>query len=236
MAATQDEIASYTDWKDWRAEDFGQFRRGDARYFGWLLAQCPGAPVRQVLELGFGNGQFLGWARAQGMQVAGIETQPALLARAQAAGLAAWGTVDALPADARYDLIAAFDVLEHIPQDQLIGLVGSLAGRLAPGGHIVCRVPNGESPLGRMHQHGDLTHCSTLGVSKFRQIGAALGLQVQGLGEAPWQALQHAGRSPKNLLRALLRRLIERCLAFAYRWDADTLAPNVLVRLYRPPR
>ena len=73
-----------------------------------------------------------------------------------------------------------------------------------PDGRLVLRVPGGESPWGRMHQHGDLTHCSTLGVSKFPRLAAPLGPEVDPVGEAHWHALQHAGRSPKTLLRALL--------------------------------
>ena len=225
--------ASYLAWKSWHAEGFGQATRGDARYFHWLVRRVGAGSARSVLELGFGNGHFLGWARDQGWQVAGVELQAPLLERAAAAGLPVWASLDDMPADARFDLIAAFDVLEHVPQDQLPALLVQLLAHLSPAGRLVLRVPNGESPWGRVHQHGDLTHCTTLGVSKFRQLALPLGLEVDPVGEAPWHALQHAGRSPKNLLRALLRAAVARTLAFAYRWDARTLGPNLLVALRR---
>lgn len=225
--------SDYVAWKSWDADSFGQVTRGDARYFGWLMRRVGAGSARSALELGFGNGHFLGWARDQGWQVAGVELQAPLLARAAAAGLPVWASLDELPIDARFDLIAAFDVFEHVPQDRLPVLLAQLLAHLSPDGRLVLRVPNGESPLGRVHQHGDLTHCSTLGVSKFRQLAAPLGLEVDPVGEAPWHALQHAGRSPKNLLRALLRAAVQQALAFAYRWDARTLAPNLLVALRR---
>ena len=46
--------------------------------------------------------------------------------------------------------------------------------------------------------------------------------------------MQHAGRSPKNVARAMLRWLISHLLAFAYHWDASALAPNVLVQMRKP--
>ena len=234
MPEPNSEIVTYVAWKNWRPESFAKFRSADARYFGWLLQNCVGIEIKQVLELGFGNGEFLGYTRSIGLSVCGIETLPALIERAHAAGIPALASTSELPSEASFELIAAFDVMEHIEQDSLIEVLNDLATHLSPGGYILCRVPNGESPMGRMHQHGDMTHRTTLGVSKFKQIGAALGLQVLCLGEAPWHRMQHAGRSPKNVARAMLRWLISHLLAFAYHWDASALAPNVLVQMRKP--
>lgn len=226
------EGASYTSWKTWAVEDFGNFSYRDMRYFKWILSRFGSGRFDRYLELGFGNGQFMGFVRSQGGQVTGIETQLELLDRAHAAGFDARRSIQEIPANERFDLVAAFDVMEHVPQAKLTELIGEIMTRLNPGGIIVCRVPNGESPFGRMNQHGDLTHCSTLGVNKFRQIGHGLGLEVTCLGEAPWHSLQDSGRSPRAFLRAMLRRVIERTLAFAYRWNADALGSNVLVCLH----
>jgi len=220
----------YTDWKQWHKEQFGQCSRGDARYFAWHLARCHPAPVGSTLEIGYGNGNFLGFARARGMACVGIETQAALRDRASAAGIENHDSLQALAPDRRFDLIVAFDVLEHIEQAELPALLQRLGGHLAPQGALLLRVPNGESPLGRMFQHGDLTHVSTLGLSKFRQLAASSGLAVLCHGERPWYRSAH---NPKRLLRAALAALVERTLAFAYHWDADALAPNLVVALRR---
>lgn len=225
-------LSGYTDWKQWAQTGFGKCSRGDARYFDWHLRRCHPAPIGTALEIGFGNGNFLGWARACGIAVVGIETQPGLRQRGAAAGIECHASLADLGADRRFDLVAAFDVFEHIAQDSLIALCGDLAGRMNPGAVLLCRVPNGESPLGRMLQHGDLTHLSTLGLSKFRQIAAASGLALTCYGEWPWY---RSARNPKRLARAALQRLIEHGLAFAYHWDANALAPNLVVALARRP-
>lgn len=232
MNAPTQELKDYTTWKQWDAAQFGRCSRGDARYFAWHLARCHPAPIAQALEIGFGNGSFLGYARSRGVTVVGIETQDELRRRAAAAGIEAHAAIDGL-GERRFDLIAAFDVFEHIEQAALIPLFQQLAGLLEPGGVLLCRVPNGESPFGRIYQHGDLTHVTTLGLSKLRQIASASGLVITCHGEVPWY---RSARNPKRLARAGLRRLIERIVAFAYHWDAEALAPNLVVGLRRAGR
>ena len=93
------------------------------------------------------------------------------------------------------------------------------------------RVPNGESPFGRQNQHGDLTHQTTLGLSKFRQIASRCGLQVVWYGDVPRHVTT---RGLKNLARAAVRRTIELTLAFAHDWDANNLGANLVVALRAP--
>lgn len=223
-------LAEYTDWKQWHDAEFAQCSRGEARYFAWHLARCHPTPVRAALELGYGNGNFMGFARQRGIGIVGVETQAELRARASAAGIENHASVDALAVDRQFDLVVAFDVFEHVDQAALPGLLRQLAGHLAPGGVLLCRVPNGESPFGRYFQHGDLTHVATLGLSKFTQLAAVTGLAVLCHGELPWY---RTARNPKRLLRAALRALVEHLLAFAYHWDAAVLAPNLVVALRR---
>ena len=230
MTTDDPALSSYTEWKHWGDAQFGHCSRGEARYFAWHLSRCHPEPNSSALEIGFGNGNFLGWARARGIEVVGIETQAALRQRATAAGIESHAALAELDGGRRFDLIAAFDVFEHIAQHELIAVCRDLAARMSPGCVLLCRVPNGESPLGRLLQHGDLTHVSTLGLSQFRQIAAASGLEVSCFGEWPWY---RSARNPKRLARAALQRVIELGLAFAYHWDADALAPNLVVGLRR---
>jgi len=228
MTEDNEVLAGYTAWKHWSSEQFGRFSRGEARYFAWHLARCHPTPIVRVLEIGYGNGQFMGFAKARGIEVVGIETQDELRRRAAAAGFESHGSVDELDANLSFDLIAAFDVFEHIAQDALIPLFQTLASRLRPDGVLLCRVPNGESPFGRVFQHGDLTHVSTLGLSKFRQIGAASGMEVAFYGDVPWYVM---ARGPKRLMRGWLQWLVEHSVAFAYHWDVRALSPNLVIAL-----
>ncbi len=221
-----DAMAGYATWKEWGQEKFGQFSRGKKRYFTWHLARCHPQPILHALEIGFGNGAFMGFANARGITIVGTEIQDELRQRATAAGFAAFASVDDVPSNMRFDLIAAFDVFEHMPQESLIPLFKALASKLQPEGVLLCRVPNGESPFGRVFQHGDLTHTCTLGLSKFKQIGGASGLRVQCVGEAPWHV---TARNPKRVLREWLQWLLERTVAFAYRQNPRALSPNLVV-------
>lgn len=234
MTADDDDdvLEGYAAWKDWDSEKFGQYSRGKKRYFAWHLARCHPAPIERALEIGFGNGAFMGYARAVGIDVIGTEIQDELRRRAAAAGFDSRASVDELDENLYFDLIVAFDVFEHMEQEALIPLFRSLASKLLPGGVLLCRVPNGESPFGRLFQHGDLTHTCTLGLSKFKQIGASSGLCVAHVGEAPWYV---TARNPKRVLREWLQWLLERIVAFAYRQNGRAMSPNLVVAFAKAP-
>lgn len=222
------EATTYTAWKHWADEDFGVFSPREANFFAWHLNRCHPGPVHDVLELGFGNGKFLGFAASRGLNAVGIETDPALLDRARAAGYVAHTAIADLPDAQLFDAIVAFDVLEHIPQDALIPLFRSFASKLRADGAVLCRVPNGESPFGRLYQHGDLTHCSTLGISKFRQIGVACDLKVAAYGQEPWYV---ESRHSKRMVRRSAQWLLGLCIAVAYPFDRRAMGPNLIVAM-----
>jgi SAM-dependent methyltransferase len=161
-------LAGNTDWKQWHGDASAKCSGGEARYFAWHLARCRPAALRSMLEIGYGNRNFLGFARGRGIEVVGVEAQPALRERATAACIETHASVAELPPRRRFDLIVAFDVFEHVEPGALIGLLQRLTALLAPQGGLLRRVPNGESPFGRIFQHGDPTHVNTLGLSKLR--------------------------------------------------------------------
>ncbi len=227
----------YSDWKGWTPENFARVSAAEARYFDWHVARAlPGhAPGLKLLELGFGNGGFLGWARDRGHVATGIETNARLVDCARAAGFAAAADFGSLPADARFDLIAGFDVLEHVEAAQLPALMADLAARLAPTGAMLFRFPNGESPWSRHLQHGDLTHVSALGVSRMRQVALGAGLELVHSGEPlPWHALP-ASRRAGALAALAARRSFEWLLRKTYALGRGIdFAPNQMVVLSRP--
>jgi len=222
-------MSDYLHWKNWDAATFGHCTAAQQRYFDWHLARCGGDAVHWALEIGFGNGAFLAFARSRGIEVHGVEIEPELCARAQALGVVAAGSVGALPepgADGRYDLIVAFDVFEHLPPDELAPLLARLRQCLADGGALLCRVPNGDSPFGRKHQHGDATHRATYGLDKLAQVAAGAGLALRAQGEAPWHC--QPGRKRGNLARAAVQALLEGAVRYAYRWPGLQLGPNLV--------
>ena len=159
--------SGYADWKNWHGE-FAPSDR-DARYFAAELADIP-LQGKRVLEIGFGNGSFLAWAKALGAEVVGTEIDAAMIQRALARGFDARpASLDALAAaNERFDLIVAFDVFEHWDKPTLVASLVQFAALLGPDGQLLARFPNGQSPFGRVHQYGDPTHQTVLSASSMK--------------------------------------------------------------------
>ena len=224
--------AGYADWKAWDKRAFMALSPvGRSIYARELRGHAlAGEPI---LELGFGNGGFLAFAREQGATLYGTELQPDLAARAIAAGVT---LVDPdltrlLPGHAgKFALIAAFDVFEHIDPEALPALLATIADLLAEGGLLIARYPNGQSPFGRVPQHGDRTHRAVLSADIMRQLIAGLPFDPIHLGNPAHPA------GLVQSLRAALQRAHEIALQRLYGHDTP-LAPNsVAVLRKRTPQ
>ncbi len=217
----------YSDWKGWQG-DFAA-RDRDGRYFAAELCDVP-LTGKRVLEIGFGNGSFLAWAKAQGAQVAGTEIDAAMISQARAKGFEAHpAALDALVATgARFDLVVAFDVFEHWDAEALIASLRHIAGLLDNGGLLVARFPNGHSPFGRVFQYGDITHRTVLSKSSIEQVANMTGFEVVRVDNARrvparrdiWTVIKHHWRRFR-------RARIERTLGKLYGFGRLPLDPNL---------
>lgn len=173
--------ANYSQWKGWGGDHtFGQFTPGDDDYFSReLRSATKGHSVADVLEVGFGDGSFLGYGRARGWRIAGTELSEHQVQRGVVAGydVHAPEWVDTVPAES-LDLIVAFDVLEHIPQDEIIDFLTHLASKLRPDGTMLLRYPNADSWLSNPLQHGDPTHVTEIGYFKMTYFAESSGLGI----------------------------------------------------------
>jgi 2-polyprenyl-3-methyl-5-hydroxy-6-metoxy-1,4-benzoquinol methylase len=197
---------SYIEWKEWEADRFGQYTKLDAAYFAAEVGLHRSPPAR-VLELGFGNGSFLAWARDVGADAYGVELNPVLVGRAvQMLGAGhGYHDLDAPELTAlrgSFTHLVAFDVLEHIEQSSYPHLFGRFAEMLAPGGKCVLRFPNGDSPFGRRIQHADPTHVTVIGSAKLMYFAQRAGFRIVALRNP---ALPTAG---VGLRRGLKRRVV----------------------------
>ena len=172
---------AYSEWKGWAGgTSFAHLDAGEADYFARELRDIERATtVRDVLEVGYGNGEFLGYCRSRGWNTTGMEILPELIAAAQQSGFPAFHAdeLPGLPAQG-YDLIAAFDVLEHIPPDQTEDFLRALAGKLRPGGRMLFRFPNADTWIGAPMQNGDPTHVNAIGVLKLGYYATTCELRV----------------------------------------------------------
>lgn len=173
--------ADYLQWKSWNPNAFGDFTAREAVYFRHVAALVgrPASNPVQVLEVGFGNGAFLGFGRASAWHMVGVELNPVLLEAAAASGFeVASPELFAEGNEGRFDFAVAFDVLEHVPQDEMEPYLRSLRRVLKPGGYLLARFPNGDSPFGLVYQNGDPTHVTALGSEKAACFAAASGFEV----------------------------------------------------------
>ena len=233
-AIAHDGYAGYAGWKGWD----GAFSASDreARYFA---AEFRGVPLsgKRLLEVGFGNGSLLAWARDQGAQVSGLEHDVGMCEAGRRAGFDVAGTslVDLADRDERYDLVVAFDVLEHWDGSELVANFTAVRTLLAEGGLFVARFPNGQSPFGRVYQHGDFSHKSTLSTYKIEYLARLGGLDVVRIANA-CRVSARAGMLPALRQRWLAwqRRRIERRIARLYGIRRLPLDPNLVAVLRRP--
>jgi 2-polyprenyl-3-methyl-5-hydroxy-6-metoxy-1,4-benzoquinol methylase len=231
----------YIDWKDWRDGSFGMFGASDARYFTVETGIVARSGAR-VLEVGFGNGSFLGWVRSLGVETWGVELSPGLVERANTfLGVRrAFGDLNdpqLTAVSGSFTHIVAFDVVEHIAQADLPIFLNRLKALLARDGRIVLRFPNGDSPFGRAHQHGDPTHVTTIGSGKIRYLALQAGLTVDVL-RAPSSPITGAGlgRAILRSAKAMVRACMERAVGHLYFGGYITpLDPNYTAILVHAP-
>jgi 2-polyprenyl-3-methyl-5-hydroxy-6-metoxy-1,4-benzoquinol methylase len=230
-AREADPYANYAAWKEWD----GAFAPTDKelRYFA---AELRGVPLRglRVLEIGFGNGGFLAFAKGEGAQVVGIEINAAMCEAARKRGFEA---IDASLAELasrgeRYDVVVAFDVLEHWDTNELVENFRAIHALLNDGGVFVSRFPNGQSPFGRVFQHGDFSHKSTLSTYKIEYLAALTGfdiVRIDNVRRVPSRPGPLA--SVRHWWLARRRRWIERSIARLYGIRKLPLDPNLVAVL-----
>jgi len=191
------------------------------------VAQCVAAD--RVLEIGFGAGHFLDWARAQGFHIVGTEIIPEMIEAARNRGhLILDNLLEQF--DYKFDVVVALDVLEHVPYDELVQMLSRIRQLLNPEGRLIARFPNGDSPFSGRYQHGDATHVKSLTASSLSQIAAPVGLRItSAMNPRPLpRAL------PARLKRRLIyiaRDLIEILLGRIYFGTRFPMDPNILVVL-----
>ena len=114
-----------------------------------------------LLDIGFGSGGLLGWARQQGAIVAGVELQEKLIKAATKEGIEVYKKLAEVPS-ARYDIVTGIDLLEHLPLNEIPVFLDEIKRITKPSGVVLFRFPNCQSSAGLINQFGDHTHVTML--------------------------------------------------------------------------
>lgn len=222
---------TYSNFKNWTSN---RSEKDEALWFCALFKDLRIVEPITILEVGFGQGGFLDWARSAGHQIWGLEILPEMVERARArAHTVMLSSIEKSGfSDSMFDLIIAIDVAEHLSLDELRVFFETARRLLKPLGRLVVRFPNGSSPFVGMHQYGDVTHKSLLSRSAIEQICGPLGLTVS---RGIRVKMRH-----KKLFVALkyrivlsLRWLIEMLIGYAYFGGRRNFDPNEMLLLIR---
>jgi 2-polyprenyl-3-methyl-5-hydroxy-6-metoxy-1,4-benzoquinol methylase len=138
---------------------------------------CPRIPADRsatILDIGCGQGDLLallhrrGYQNATGIDISGEQLD---LARAQGVTAAQADLFEYLPKHPRtFDAVVALDVFEHLPKERLLEALDAVARALRPGGRLIGRVPNGESPFFGRYRYGDFTHTTAFTRRSLAQV------------------------------------------------------------------
>lgn len=233
--------SSYSDWKGWDHDRFGSVSRGDHAYYESEISRvrCRSDDPLDVLEIGFGNGRFLAFARAKGWRVVGIEVNQELVELASGRGFNVFLSSDLEKlVDRSFDVIVAFDVLEHLKNEEIIDLLRHIKRLLKDDNSVfIARFPNGDSPLGLINQNSDVTHLTTIGSGKINYFASRVGLRVMFLGAEAVPVLSSKNLSSiiYRLIVIPVRMFIELAVRFIYFPRSNIVfgAPNLVVVLRR---
>ena len=196
-----------------------------ARWKGWGDPTCYGPAEKKIwddlhhllnikagyslLEVGFGQGSHLHYARSKGYLVTGIETNKTGVEIAKKTGLTVYeGRLEGAPfIEEKFDAIIAIDVIEHIPLAHLIPFIKNIRSLLTAHGTFLMSFPNGASPFGRLHQHGDLTHTLAFNRESIEQLCGLTELTLTYFGDYPeYFELKTLKQKLKHQSRLLIRK------------------------------
>lgn len=218
--------SGYQEWKKW--DDLFVCDDTERRYFENEFAgiELAGKPI---LEIGFGNGSFLRWAKDRQATVVGCELIEPICAAGKAQGYdTRYGDIreTVIPGQESFDLVVAFDVLEHIPPVELVDFVKFIRSVMNPGARFLVRVPNGQSPFGLINQYGDMTHINILSKGRFEQLAPMVTLDLLYCRNAFRVGM--SGNHWQEVIRFKLRDVANAFIAKAYSLGSTPLDPNIV--------
>lgn len=198
----------YSEWKHWKPCDFAassfDLQRSYDLLFRHLNVSLPG---KKILEIGFGNGNFISYALSRGCSsIEGVEIQETLLSRALAMDLKVYSDLSQVECGSKFDIIVAFNVLEHLSSDELVALFTSLDNLLPCGGICIFEFPNGESFFSLGMQNGDITHVSSITRQKLYQLMTPTSLNLKFW----FPAYHHLDLISQSRLTKLIQSLFKR--------------------------
>lgn len=184
-----------------------------------------------VLEIGCGSGNFLRYLRHKNYKsFVGVDMDDQLadalsdLSDAEIYLDDVSETLETHLSGRTFDRIVLFDVLEHIDLPMLRELMKTLHSHIAPGGKVLIRVPNVESPWGLKMQFGTFDHVTPLGPGRLAELAIM----------TDWHCERCFPQPPMNPIRRTKEALANGILSFLLSYKPDIWTANVLAVFSKP--
>lgn len=145
-------------------DDVVQHARNTAHVYDQIVLRwLPSDRSRPIAELGCGHGAFLWWLKERGFsRVAGVDASGPQVALARQVGVpveqADINQWLARQPEASLAALIGIDLIEHLAKDDFMTLLQHSRRVLEPGGRLILRYPNGDSPLLGLNLFNDITH------------------------------------------------------------------------------
>ena len=165
------EYKNYIKWKSWNKSDFGNTSLYDYQFFDSIFKylQFNNVSNLKILEIGFGNGNFLNYCKHKNIDIYGVEINNDLLEVAKLNNFNVF-TPDQINSfeESFFHVIVLFDVLEHFDRGFIEKSLIKYYNILEDDGVLIARYPNSDSPFGLQIQNGDVTHVTSIGSGKIK--------------------------------------------------------------------
>jgi len=150
----------------------------------WLSTHLPADRNAPILDVGRGRGYALRYLREAGYQsTSGIDRDFSQVEFARRQGLDVTQVEDSVAylegRPQRYQFVLLMDVLEHLACEQQLTLLAAIRRSLAPGGRLLCTVPNAASPIASYFRYADYTHEMAFTVASLELALTSAGWQVE---------------------------------------------------------
>ncbi len=195
---------------------FGTYLREEAFYFKKEVLPYVKNKDLNILEIGFGSGNFLSWARDKNFYVCGCEIDKNSLRFAKKQGFNIYDSLKEV-SDESFEMIIAFDLLEHIDRKEINYFLQEISRLLKKGGILIARFPNGDSAFSLVLQNGHQSHLTHIGKGFISSSSEQAGLTLLEYRTPAVVIIQkNIILTLLKIIKLLFRTLIEKIYSFIF--------------------
>jgi 2-polyprenyl-3-methyl-5-hydroxy-6-metoxy-1,4-benzoquinol methylase len=214
----------------YRSTHFEETAASSVTTAGQILPHLPEERNALILELGSGSGELIrSMIEAGYSRVSGVDLSEEQVAHAHALGTESVAHGDLFERlavqEEPLDAAVCVDVLEHLEKPEVLRALQAIRAVLAPGGRVVVRVPNAQSPFGGRFRYGDFTH-----ETGFTQLSAQQVMLATGYS---WVRIYPAEPVVHGFISAIrlgLWKLIASIIKFALAVETGTVRGHIVTQ------